>query len=64
MKNMNGHVAVSTILGTIFTYTQIHSDDIIKTIVLTSIAGITSFIVSMICKWIVSKYNYKTKKDA
>ena len=54
---------VSTAFGTLLTiFVNISQDDVIKTIILAAVGGISSFLATLLIKFIISKFQKKRSK--
>ena len=63
MHYMDNSTKVSTAFGTVLTiFVNIHSEDLIKTIILAFVGGISSFVATLMVKFLIRHLKNKFQK--
>jgi len=63
MNYVDNSTKVSTAFGTILTiFVNIQTEDLIKTILLATVGGISSFIATLLVKFLINSINNKFRK--
>lgn len=63
MYNVDNSTKVSTAFGTVLTiFVNIHSEDLLKTIVLASVGGVSSFAATLMVKFLIRTIKKRFQK--